>query len=287
MDTFCPLPARAFRRLPRALRLVALAALFVILATSVPLSAGNVLRVAYPEFWPFYSRNEEGVMVGLFPDILCEALSRRLHVPVRWQAYPWARCQSNLRNGVSDAIVTVPTAERLAYAVTHPTPLYIKSRHIFTYAGHPDMEAIKALRTAGDIRAANLTVITYLGNGWTAEHIAARGVRVEETTTLESVWGMLARRRGDIVIECPDGAWSDIRAAGAQDKVVDTGVVLGAVPFHLMIRKDSPFAAMLPQFDEVIAAMHREGVIRRIEAAYVRGAASPGHAAQGTPDGLK
>jgi ABC-type amino acid transport substrate-binding protein len=48
------------------------------------------------------------------------------------------------------------------------------------------------------------------------------------------------------------------------------------MPFHLLVRKDSPYAALLPRFDEIIAALHRDGTIRRIVDSYVGRAGSGG-----------
>ncbi len=63
---------------------------------------------------------------------------------------------------------------------------------------------------------------------------------------------MLAEKRGDTVIEWPPGAWPDIRRMGVTDRIVDTGITISSMPFHLLIRKNSPQANILADFNETI-----------------------------------
>jgi len=63
---------------------------------------------------------------------------------------------------------------------------------------------------------------------------------------------MLVAKRGDIFIEWPHGAWPDIKRLGLSDKVVETSVRLSEMPFHMLIRKDSPHVNILAEFDNVI-----------------------------------
>jgi len=75
---------------------------------------------------------------------------------------------------------------------------------------------------------------------------------------------MLANKRGDIVIEWPPGAWPDIQKAGLTDRIIDTGSVISSMPFHLLIRKGSPYADRLPGFDRIIEEMNHDGTIQSI-----------------------
>lgn len=250
-------------------RFLALVCLFV-LAPCPALAAGQApMRVDYPDFWPFFSRDDAGQMTGFFYEIVSEALGR-MDIEATWHAYPWSRCQTNVQSGEADAMITVPTAERLGYSRTHPDPFYRKRLVVFTCADHPRLREIKAVRDIGDIRDGGFSVITYMGNGWNEEHIRSRGIRTYETPNLKGVWLMLAQMRGDIVIEWPGGAWPDIREVGADRDVVQTEVVLESMPFHLLIGKDSPYADRLPEFNRIILAMQRDGTMERILGRYVR-----------------
>lgn len=226
------------------------------------------INICYPDFWPFFHRQEDGQVTGFFHDIVTEALNR-MDMQATWTAYPWPRCQHAVQTGESDAMVTFPSVKRLRYSKTHPDPFYEKKLTIFTYAHHPRLAQIRDIKTIDDIRKLNLTVITYAGNGWNDKNIEARGIRTYDTAILKNVWRMLANKRGDIVIEWPGGAWPDIRATGMEDDVVQTEVTLDAMPFHLMIGRNSPYADRLPRFNEIILDMKKDGSLDRIVDEYI------------------
>lgn len=231
------------------------------------------LRIAYPSFPPFHWVKEDGKMAGFFYEIITEAVQRRMGINVLWAAYPWPRCQENLKAGKADAILTVPTNERSAYAVTHRLPFYQKPLNVFTYSGHTRMAEILTLKSVADIKRAGLSVVTYSGNGWHKENLEPLHIKTFEAPNLVNVWKMLAERRGDIVIEWPPGARPDISRAAVSEKIVDTSVVVATMPFHLLIGKESPHVGMLPAFDQTVQRMNQDGTIRRILSTYLTGAA--------------
>jgi polar amino acid transport system substrate-binding protein len=231
-------------------------------------SSQTVLRIAYPTFPPFHWLDENGRMTGFFFQIVQEALEKRMGLKVIWTPYPWIRCQDNVQAGKEDAVITVPTAERAAYTVTHKDPLYLKSLNVFTYVGHPRLEKIKGLRGLGDLKEGGFSVITYSGNGWHKENIESLGIKTHETSYLENIWKMLADKRGDVAIEWPPGAWPDIRRVGAVGEIVDTGVTISSMPFHLLVRKGHPCADMLDRFNETVKAMKQDGSMDAILSTY-------------------
>lgn len=203
-------------------------------------------------------------MAGFFYDILHEALQERLGIPLVWTPYPWTRCQENVKTGVADAMLTVPTDERASYTSTHKHPFYIKDLHVFTYAGHPRITDIVSIKTISDIKQFGFSVITYSGNSWHKSHVASLGIKTYETAYLENVWIMLAGKRGDLVIEWPGGAKPDLLRLRLEHAIIDTGTVLTSMPFHLLVRKGSENEAILDQFDATILAMQRDGTIDAI-----------------------
>lgn len=207
-------------------------------------------------------------MNGFFYEIITEALEKRMGVNVVWKAYPWPRCQENLKTGKDDAVITVPTMERAAYTVTHADPFYEKALNLFTYVDHPRMTEIMQIRKIQDLREGGFSVITYSGNGWHKENVQSLGIRTYVTSYLENVWKMLAEKRGDTVIEWPPGAWPDIRQAGVFASIIDTKITLSTMPFHLLIRKDSPLVNILPDFNETIKKMEEDGTITLILSKY-------------------
>lgn len=229
----------------------------------------RVLVIDYPDYWPFFSRQKNGEMAGFFYEVVDEALGR-LNIETEWRVFPWSRCQAHVKNGESEAMVTVPTPERLKYAATHPDPFYMKALNVFTYTDHPSMNFIRSMKTFDDIKRGGLTVITYAGNGWNDRNIRARGIKVYETPVINTVWRMLAFRRGDIVIEWPMAAWAEIRRAGVSlDEVVQTDVAFAPMPFHLMIGKGSPDVEILGEFNRVVLEMKESGRIGEIVDRYM------------------
>ncbi|MHC1744367.1 MAG: substrate-binding periplasmic protein [Syntrophobacteraceae bacterium] len=240
----------------------------VMISCLVSSSAGAEapLRIAYPSFPPFHWVKESGEMAGCFYEIITEALVKRMGMNVVWTVYPWPRCQENLKTGKDDAILTVPTAERLEYTVTHRYPFYRKPLNVFTYAGHERMSKIRKIKRIIDLKEEGFAVITYSGNGWNRENVEARGVKTYEASYLENVWKMLVEKRGDIVLEWPPGAWPAIKRSGAYDQVIDTSITIAEMPFHLLIRRESPYVDRLVLFDKTIMEMDRDGTLLAIMA---------------------
>jgi polar amino acid transport system substrate-binding protein len=238
------------------------------LALPGPAQAQEPLRIAYPEFPPFHWRDGQGRMAGFFHEIIVEAVQRRLGIPAVWTPLPWARCQASVREGSADAILTVPTAERLEYAAASPEPFYSKRMNVFTTSGHPRLAEIRALARLEDIRAAGFTVVTYSENGWSKANVEPLGITAHTANSLQSVWRMLAAGRGDLVIEWPPAAWPDIRALGLEPEIIQTEAVMASMPFHLLVGRNSPHAGILPEFSRAIRAMREDGSMERILGAY-------------------
>ncbi len=207
-------------------------------------------------------------MQGLFFEILTEALEKRMHQPLLWSPYPWARCQEQLKAGRDDAIITVPTRSRLQYTKTHPHPFFNKPLHLFTYAGHPLKRRIGQIESLAEIKSLQLSVITYAQNGWNHDHVATLGVKTLETAYLDSVWIMLARHRGDLVIEWPRAAQIDLQRLGLENTIEDTGAEVAHMPFHLLIRKDSSHIRILDRFEQTVQAMKTDGTLAKIIQSY-------------------
>ncbi len=241
----------------------------VLLAPCTPASsAAEPMLIAYPDYWPFFTRTSDGYMTGFFYEIVSEALGR-MGVSAKWQAYPWSRCQALVRSGEADAMITVPTAERLVYSVTHDDPFYMKRLKIFTITGHPKLAEIRKIRTIDDIYRMGLVVVTYHGNGWNDKYIRSRGIKTYESPLIKNVWLMLANHRGDIAIEWPMAAWPLIEEGGVANRIVETDVSLEAMPFHLLVNRDCGCASRMAEFNETIKQMRAEGRIEAILTKYV------------------
>jgi polar amino acid transport system substrate-binding protein len=233
--------------------------LFPIYATSQ-----NALTIAYPKFYPFFAKVKNENIEGFFYEIIMEAVENRMGIHTQWFQMPWKRCQNQVRSGKFDAMITVPTAERLAYCDTHPDPFFVKELKIFTYNGHKRIDEIQKIGSLTDIKKGGYTVITYSGNGWHKDNITALGIPFFETSEVHNVWKMLAARRGDLVIEWPVGVETALDKDGMTDKIVETRVSLESMPFHLLVNTQSGYKHILVEFNGIIKQMLDDGTINKI-----------------------
>lgn len=251
----------------KAIKIVA--SLLIILSVFPKFSqAEETMTIAYPEFFPFFSKTDKGGMTGFFYEIITEAMDNRMGIRTTWSQMPWKRCQEHVKSGKCDAMITVPTKERSLYCDTHSDPFYLKELKLFTYKGHPRLNEINAIKTIEDIKKAGFTIITYSGNGWHENKISTMGIPSYETSLVPNVWKMLAAKRGDLVIEWPIGAFANINKSGVENKIIETGVSLESMPFHLLISKKSKFKNSLFQFNHIIMEMFNDGTMKRIIAKY-------------------
>jgi polar amino acid transport system substrate-binding protein len=228
----------------------------------------DAIKIAYPDFYPFFTETEKGEVKGFFYEIIIEALENRMGIQTSWAVRPWKRCQEEVKSGKFDAMITVPTEERMVYCDTHPDPFYLKELKLFTYIEHKKLNAINSIKTIADVKKGGFTVITYSGNGWHEKNISSMSIISHETSLIHNVWKMLAARRGDLVIEWPLGAYAGIKKVGVGDKILETDVALESMKFHLLINKKTTYKTILPQFNTVIQTMREDGTMERIISAY-------------------
>lgn len=78
--------------------------LIAVFFSNADLRAENHLKIAYPEFKPFFTESAQGEVQGFFADILIEALEKRMGIELAWASFPWKRCQKYVRTGKYDAM---------------------------------------------------------------------------------------------------------------------------------------------------------------------------------------
>lgn len=206
---------------------------------------------------------------GLFIEIL-DAIFKQLKLPYAVQTYPWARAQSLVQAGRADFLVTVPTPERLEYAQASSQPVFLMHMQVFALKEHPRLEEIKSIRSAQDILSLQLIPISNLGNGWHKANIDALGIPTTYGTTDESAAKMLVYKRGDILIDSAVSMPLEIKRLGLDGKIVAAAEPFAPLKFHLLISKRSPYVALLPQFNQAIATLTKNGTLERLAAKYAK-----------------
>ncbi|MCW8943552.1 MAG: ABC transporter substrate-binding protein [Sedimenticola sp.] len=221
-------------------------------------------KLSHDEYKPFHWYDQaSGKTVGLFVDLTDEVLVNRLGWKVVYSEYSWARAQQEVRTGTEDAYISTPTPERRSYTTSTKTPLLMMDKTIFTYNGHPQLEAMHKIKSLSELKP--YALIDYLGNGWTEKNLVKEnGLDVEFSGVFGTVLKKLALKRGDILVENPQLVFYNLKLLGLQDKVVKVPVTFDTAPFTFCISKKSPFAEKAELIDDAIKAMISDGTYERI-----------------------
>ncbi|MBN2617096.1 MAG: transporter substrate-binding domain-containing protein [Spirochaetales bacterium] len=227
------------------------------------------IKWVFTDYVPANYVSENGEYKGFLVDIVVEAFENRLKIPVDISIYPWKRCQMLVRSGEKDIFVTIPTDERLLYSEVTEKPIWIKKRVLFTYVDHPRLNEISQLKGLFDIKNSNLTVLSYIGNGWVEENVEKNSdIKVTYSTCVEGMYKMLAQRRGDIIIEESILVFPYIKELLLSDKIVETSGIGDESGFHIFISKKSNYLYILEQLNETINKMWADGTIEKILDSY-------------------
>jgi polar amino acid transport system substrate-binding protein len=240
----------------------------LLLSLSMPVSGQDTVKWVFTNYPPANFQTEDGQFKGFLHDIVMEVFDQGLGIHVDIAVYPWKRCQSMVKDGAADILVTIPTAARLEYAVTHNRPVWTKRRILYTYKDHPRIRDIQRINGLGTIRSGGYTVISYLGNGWVEKKVQGVGIPVTYATTVDGMYRMLAAKRGDLVIEEKILAVPRITEQGLSERIVETNGVGSESGFHILISKKSPTAALISRIDQEVESMRSHGRLNQIFAVY-------------------
>ena len=237
--------------------------LIAIFGLSASASASDEARfsIVYDSFARFIY-TEDGQPQGLYVDIMTEALENRLGVPVDFIRQPWQRAQFSVESGSEDAMITLATPERLAYAAASEEPVTESRIGLFTAADHPRLEQMKGITSLQEL--SDYRILTYLGDGWARQFLS--GLTVDfDGKDLEAILTKLIWGRGDVFVQIEDVTRHYIAELEYSDAIVQVpGVRLGEIRFRLMISKASPFVSLLPRIDPTLREMRQDGTMARL-----------------------
>lgn len=216
---------------------------------------------------PYISADLENKPVGLFYDIIKKAFNR-MERPFKYEVYPWKRAQMLVRNRHADALITIPTPERLEHLVASQEPVFIMKYKIFTQSDNPNIDKIKSVKSLNDLNG--LKIIDYIGDGWAEKNLDQFGV--DWSSSLTSACAKIAAHRGDVFLQDEImvlHAIKNLKKNGANttsdfEHIVSFDAPVDQIGFHLLIHKESEFLKLMPEFDETIKSMRESGEIDRI-----------------------
>ena len=234
----------------------------------MPVSAQDAVKWVFTNYPPANFQTQNGQFNGFLYDIVMEVFTKGLNIQVDIAVYPWKRCQSMVKDGAADIMVTIPTPERLEYAVTHNRPVWIKRRILYTYQGHPKIHEIQRINGLNAIKSGGYRVISYLGNGWVEKEVQGVGIPVAYATNVDGMYRMLAAKRGDLIIEEKSLAAPRITEQGLSERILETNGVGSESGFHILISKKSPYAVLASRIDREVESMRSRNRFDQIFSTY-------------------
>ena len=216
-----------------------LAASASLLLPTIARASNRSIELAYFHNYPPFSWDAGKGMQGLLVDLLTEALEDRMGLQVSHFGYPWKRAQNLVKVGVHDGFCTVPTQERRSYTTISQTASVKATFTLFINTDSEKKEALAAVRSLDDLREFSIGHI--LGSGWAQKNLVGRGLKLQQTSTLDSTLAMLARGRIDAVIDTSQVVRYRIKQLGLKDQLQELLQVLDEAPFSLCIGNSSPF----------------------------------------------
>lgn len=228
------------------------------------------IRFAFHQWPPMCYVDGDGTAKGLYLDLLREVFEKQLGMTMIPQQLPWKRCQTKVRTGEVDFMLTVATDERIEYTIKSDRPFYELYLYVYTYAGHSKSHLIQAIQTADDMKTLNLTTVTNLGNGWHKNNIESAGVKTHYVRQEQNALKFLAKKRADIMIDALVPTNDAIRKLNLVGKITQTEVRFGPILMHLLMSKKSEYTTMMPDINRVFQTLSQQGTIDRIFDRYTR-----------------
>ncbi len=238
--------------------------IFVMLISSSPLYAKDVMKFAYAFSSPPICWEENKEMRGILIDIVNEAVRKRMGISVSHDGYPWKRAQYMVRKGEADALITNgPLREEWA---EHGNEVaFMFEQKLYAKAGGSKLDQLKKVKNLEDLRPFEL--IDERGGGWSKKNLIDNNFKVQLAGDHETIYRMLARGRADANINSAHLARYIIKKLGLQEQIVELAT-MESVPFHLVVGKKSPYTKVIPEFDETIRQMKKDGSLQKISDKY-------------------
>lgn len=217
---------------------------------------------------PVISIDETSNGQGLYSDILQEIFLTKLGLKVNYKELPWKRVQLEVERGTSDCFISVPTEDRLTYAVPSDAPFFLLYLHVYTYKGHPKLKEIENITSAEDIKRLGLTPVTNIGNGWHKINIDSIGVDTFYVPAEQNASTFLAKKRADIMIDAILPTNHILKQRGLSSDIVLTKARFGPIKMHFLMSKKSSHIGLMPQINKAFNELEKEGLLDQFISKY-------------------
>ncbi|WBU40371.1 MULTISPECIES: substrate-binding periplasmic protein [Marinobacter] len=230
---------------------------FLVILPALPsVAAGSCkLTFAFSEASPPYSSSSDERAVGLFPDLVQLTFSFIPDYTTENVVLPWSRAQYNVRQGITDGLLTYPSKERQGYAIFSALPLFTQDfGHLVYSAENPNVDVIESATSFADL--SGLTVIVERGSKWEDDNIPGYLARVSGSHLNTMMHLLMLRKAGDFMVQPAEDARFTAQQLGYSNKLKVRKVDFipnSQIPFHIGVSRKLPFA--MEVIDQVDAVM--------------------------------
>lgn len=180
-------------------------------------------------------------------EILTEIFKNQDQFQLRFTGFPWERAQQLVKEGTQDAFISVPTPDRMKYAVASQSPVLIQKFQIFFSKSSNNLDLLKKIKTLNDLE--NLKICEYFSSGWAKQNLASYLKNIIYSRTIETKLKMLNSGRCDLIID------GDIVVNYYMKKldlknIIPLDIEVEKTKFHLMLSKKSKHIDFLEYFNQ-------------------------------------
>lgn len=167
-----------------------------------------------------------------------------------------------VRKSEADGFVTVPTEERLSYTVASQEWVTQGRLTMFVRRESALRERLSKVRDIEALRG--LTLGSFLGNGWVKSRFSGKEWNVSYATSRTQALKMLGAQRFDVLVNSANATQAALKATGLDQDIVKLAPVLESSETRLMLARNSPHVARLPQIDAALRRMKADGTLARL-----------------------
>jgi len=223
------------------------------------------------DFPPYAYRNDDGKKAGIVYDLLSTAFTM-MDQDIKYELYPWKRAQKIVSAGIADALVTVPTKERLSFLVASE-PIIIINFTAHYNNDNPKQDQILAVKTIEELKKFQL--IDFHGDGWAEANL--KNHNVLWTHNYNTVIKMLALNKEYIFLDDKLSIQTYIKKQINDVPKLEKNLlkikhgqnILFTVPISLLIRKDSNHSGLIKKFNETLQTLKESGEYQKIINKYI------------------
>jgi polar amino acid transport system substrate-binding protein len=235
-----------------------------LLVTPLSISA-EPFRMAYNSDWPPFSSGTGNSVDGILPDLLQYLLSKRMGLSTTHRGYPWKRAQHTVKMGKLDALVTVPTSQRLEWSLSSRSVVYLVEMQAVVKRGSKAEQILSTNPRAAAL--ADFRVCDILGNGWGLHFMETNGIRYNTVSDTSRCLDMISKGRMDVTVGSIAVLSQKIREMALDSDLRILPKTYGSMGFTLLVSKKTPGATdFLKKFDDLITEMKTDGSLSRLVA---------------------